>query len=244
MVPSELSAIPGDVIFDSISGAKWLGGWPEAVRRQLAKSASLKSYPDGTLVHQANSQLREMWVVTQGALELRLYGDSGKRSILSYTQPGAELGFRCVLEENRPTYDVFTYGHTSLVRIGKKSLLEVFRSHPELLWTVVEVFSRQLQTVSEYIAHVTTSTLRQRLAHQLYVMAGEGPGAHDAEINVKLSQERLASILGTSRQDVNREVGWLRAQRIVSYRAGRISILDIERLKQIFTVKRASNSRS
>jgi CRP/FNR family transcriptional regulator, cyclic AMP receptor protein len=240
MMPSPSSSTSADAIFELISGAKWLGRWPEEVRRQLAETATLKSYPDGTLLHKANCQLTEMWVVAQGALELRLEGGNGKRSILSYTQPGGELGFKCVLAENKPTYDVFTYGYTSLVRIGGKTLMEVFKSRPELLWTWVEVFSRQLQKASDYIAHITTSTVRQRLAHQLYVMIDDAPGVQDAKINVKLSQERLASILGTSRQDVNREFGWLRAQGIVSYRAGRISILDLKRLKQTFAIGAAS----
>jgi CRP/FNR family transcriptional regulator, cyclic AMP receptor protein len=240
MMPSLSSSTSADAIFELISRAKWLGGWPDEVRRQLAKSATLKSYADGTLLHQADCQLTEMWVVAQGALELRLDGGNGKRSILSYTQPGGELGFKCVLADNKPTYDVFTYGYTSLVHIGAKTLMDVFKSRPELLWTWVEVFSRQLQKASDYIAHITTSTVRQRLAHQLFVMVDDSRGIHEANINVKLSQERLASILGTSRQDVNRELGWLKAQGIVSYRAGRVSILDLKRLKQTFAIGAAA----
>jgi CRP-like cAMP-binding protein len=234
MMPAHSSPTAGGTPFELISCTKWLGGWPEEVRRELAEAATLKSYPDGTLLHQANCKLTQMWVVAQGALELRIDGGNGKRSILSYTQPGGELGFKCVLAENRPTYDVFTHRYTTLVHIGATTLKKVLDSRPELLWTWVEVFSQQLKKASDYIAHSTTSTVRQRLAHQLYVMANEGLGAHDAEINLKLSQERLASILGTSRQDVNREFGWLKAQNIVSYRGGRISILDMERLRQTF----------
>jgi CRP/FNR family transcriptional regulator, cyclic AMP receptor protein len=244
MISSQFWSTSTDATFDLISRAKWLGSWPEPIRRELALAATLKSYPDGTLLQQADSKLTHMWIVAQGALELRLDGGNGKRSILSYTPPGGELGFKCVLQENRPTYDVFTHGYTSLVHIGRTSLLKVFETHPELLWTWVEVFSQQLKRASDYIAHSATSTVRQRLAYQLYVMADDGPGVHEAEINLKLSQERLASILGTSRQDVNREFGWLRAQGIVSYRSGRISILDVKRLKETFSIGSDSWARS
>lgn len=218
-----------------------LSDWPEDVLRRLAEAASTKLYEDGELINPAHRKVTHLWVIVEGGIELRLDSEGGNRSVLSYYKPGEALGYNCVIPENNPTYNVVAYGYTKLLHIPKEALLALFDEKPELLWAWVKVFAQKLKQASDYIAHNATSTLRQRLAHQIMLMAGQTPESHKSStavfaplsIDLKVSQEGLAFLLGTSRQSINRELSWLRQEGIISYKYGKITILDIARLKTV-----------
>lgn len=70
----------------------------------------------------------------------------------------------------------------------------------------------------------------------VHFYSGQGPGAaegDDAFPMVRLSQNDLASMLGLSRQTINKELGRLVEEGAIDMRYKRIRIVDAERLARI-----------
>lgn len=214
---------------------KWLKEWPDDVLVELASHSFVKHYPTDSLVNLASQQVSHMWLIAKGSLELRLDSDEGNRSILGYVLAGDAMGFNCVLDDNSPIYNVYSHGMTTLVHIPKSALLDVFARKPELLWTWVRVYAERLKQSSDFIAYDAMASLRERLVHQLLLLMSQQSAGTQAPyvIDIHLSQERLAFLLSTTRQRVNRELCWLRDNGLITYKAMRITILDAERLKQM-----------
>lgn len=62
----------------------------------------------------------------------------------------------------------------------------------------------------------------------------DGPaGAGRADLSVRLSRERLAEMLGVSRQWATQLVNELTAAGLVSWRYSRVTLLDLERLRAL-----------
>ncbi|MHA3791931.1 Crp/Fnr family transcriptional regulator [Sphingomonas sp. YL-JM2C] len=227
-----VSAADRKDIFNAISASQWLGTWPCEVRQLLAQSAWIKRYPNDTEVHPAGTPVRELWMVVEGALELRRDAYTGARSVLSFSQPGEILGFNSQFSDAVPTYNVMTYGFTKLIHIPGSVIREVLREQPELVWTLASYFFTRLQLRTDYIALHATAPLKERIILQLLQMARQTANMTD-EIYLRLSQESLAFLLGTSRQSINRELKTLKDLGLIDYKGGKIHVPSLSTLMSL-----------
>ena len=114
-------------------------------------------------------------------------------------------------------------------RIDRNDLRRTADAHPELAWALVESIARRARYLVGLVQDLSMRNVRSRLAHLLLMQAEE---SEHEEMQRLLTQEEMASRLGTVREVVGRALRGLAADGIIEFDRHRIVILEPERLAE------------
>ena len=109
----------------------------------------------------------------------------------------------------------------------RADLQAVAARHPDLAWALIESLARRARHLVGLVEDLSMRNVRGRLARLLLEQA---QATGDEAIQRMLTQEQMASRLGTVREVVGRALRGLAADGIIEFDRHRIVILDPDRL--------------
>lgn len=230
-----LSNRDASLIGHALSMNELFSSWPLEARTPLIRVARLGRYPRKADVLAHDRAARELLVVVSGCLEIGGTSPDGRKYLHALMRPSSVSPLTRLLEDVPQPLDYSAHVDSVILHLPVPAVLEQLGLHPEL-WRGVAYLALQRQRYSvAYLSRLLLGTLEQRLAVMLVKLAQlygqEGPEGVDLEI--RLSQQDLAALLGVSRQTMNRalrtfiDLGLLRAM------YNRITVLDMLRLQTI-----------
>lgn len=196
---------------------------PAAQRRELTRRlvavGRLRSYRRGEFVYREGDEGTSIHLVSAGRFAAQGVSYTGANIILALHGPGELFG-----ELAQPPADGLRPFSVAAVDAGEALMIgwsdfQAVRRDTPLLGEVVEaVLARRAREAAHRIVEMVHTPAAQRirrvLLHLVRVYAGDGP-----EIRIRLSQQQIAGMAGTSRDSVNRvfargeREGWLRIER-------------------------------
>jgi CRP/FNR family transcriptional regulator, cyclic AMP receptor protein len=139
--------------------------------------------------------------------EADILSDQGRETILHILKPDEVFGELFLSEEKRPFTAIAT--EDSLVTIiSQESFVELLSALPIIAVNFIRLLSKRLATVERGLAEFSHTWSYHRLAKVLLQLSEkygrEVPGG--TLINVRLTNEDLANLIGTSRETVTTQV--------------------------------------
>ena len=204
------------------------------------KSARMERYSRRTQVLAHDRHRRELLVVVSGCLEISSMSSHGRKYVNALLGPGQVAPLVRLLEDVPLPYDYHAHEDSVIVHLPSDAVIAVLDAEP-VLWRDVAKLGLQRQRLSiVLLQNQMLNSIHGRVAATLmslvHFYSGQGPGAaegDDAFPMVRLSQNDLASMLGLSRQTINKELGRLVEEGAIDMRYKRIRIVDAERLAGI-----------
>lgn len=167
------------------------------------------------------------WVVLYNLLE------DGRRQILHFALPGAVLGFH-------PAHGAMTtYGAQALTDavvcvIPHKALRPLSRQYPEIGLRLAWLMSRDISLTFAHLTSIGRQSARERVAHlilELFIRCrSRWPGYRIEEMHLPLTQEHIGDATGLTGVHVNRVLGDLKTDGILTFSYRHLSILDPDKL--------------
>lgn len=159
--------------------------------------------------------------------DVSLYRGSGDdRRVVARVGPGAVIGDIAMFAGEPYISSAQARTHVTAFRFERERLLPELAQHPAvcLRWLVAGL--RQLEHTQRRVIHLLHKTVRSRVADLLLEEA-------DSDMEVRLSQATIATLLGTSRQSVNEAIAELRDSGIVKTGYRRITVLSCDDLRAV-----------
>jgi CRP/FNR family transcriptional regulator len=121
---------------------------------------------------------------------------------------------------------------TRILFLPRAALLELCRRRPAVALALLETLASRVRRFAELASDLAFREVTQRVARHLEAVgsAGGHPVAPGTTFELALTQEQLATRLGTVRELVARTLAQLRRSRVIAQRGRRVSILDPARL--------------
>lgn len=209
--------------------------WPDARRAELMKSARLERYSRRTQVLAHDRHRRELLVVVTGCLEFSSMSASGRKYLNALLGPGHVVPLVRLLEDVPLPFDIHAHEDSVIVHLPSDAVLAVLDAEP-LLWRDVARLALQRQRLSiAMLGGQVLGSVRRRVALALLNLAGLYGTQEDErlDLRVRLSQHDLATMLGLSRQTINKELGALVDAGVIGLTYKRVAILDTDQLRRI-----------
>lgn len=169
-----------------------------------------------------------MYVIEAGSLKISRITPSGKERIIRVLGQGEVIGEMALFDDQPRSADAVSLEDTVLIRIPKVEFLNLLERIPLLAIRFLAVLASRLRKMNEKLEELTFLTARRRIARLLLEMmkaaAGEVAGA--PTICLKLTQEEMAALIGTSRETVSRILSDLQESRIISVEEKVLQIHD------------------
>ncbi len=198
----------------------------EATRHLLAR-AVVRSWPARRTLWQAGEAPRGLFVLLEGEVRI-LRVRAGRQSVVhTVAEPGATLGEVPLFAGAGYPGTAEAVARTRCLVVDAATLRAALAADPRLAERLLAGLGRRVRELVERIESLTVDTVRTRLAARLLALADDAPGA----IARYRSQHGLAEELGSVREVVARELGWLRRRGLVAAAGrGAVAVLDREGL--------------
>lgn len=172
-----------------------------------------------------------LFYLNRGKVKLYKRGEGGKKQILRFAQEGDLIGYKALVSGEVYTATAEVIDDTCLCFIPKDTFFEIITSHPEVSIRVMQMLTRELKDAEQAILRLAHKPVRERVATALLTLKQTfGLRADGATINVELSREDIANIVGTATESIIRLLSEFNKDEIIRVSGRKISILDPERL--------------
>jgi CRP-like cAMP-binding protein len=183
------------------------------------------------MVHQGQSD-QAAYILSAGWVCSYKLQPDGTRQIVDFQIPGDFLGLRSVLlRTSDHSFEPIVDIEAAEVLTG--DLLDAFAQTPRLATAILWAASRDEAMVVEHLVGIGRRDAEARMAHFLLELGARlmlvGFGSKEG-FDCPLTQYHLADALGLSAVHVNRVMRHLRESGLLTFRDGRVTFHDLERL--------------
>jgi CRP-like cAMP-binding protein len=207
---------------------------PHELRELLSLATIERLRADDAVFHKGDPGDR-LYAILSGRVRINTVSRDGKEILLNILEPGEVFGEIAVLDGKMRTAGARAMVPTELVRIGRAEFLPFLERHPRLCLRLIEVLCERLRWTSDIIEDTIFLDIQRRLSKRLLTLIERQgrPVETGVKIDMKLSQEDLANMLGVTRESVNKGLRALEERDIISRQGRYIVVHDIEALKKL-----------
>lgn len=202
---------------------------------QLLRATSTRHLDEGEILFRKGDPGRQLYGVVEGRLKIYSSGSDGKEVVFGLSDPGDVTGEIALLDAEPRSATVVALAPTELLTLDRRDFLPFLERHPKVAIRLAELLAERLRRLSELTEDSVLLALRARLAKKLVALA-RTYGRDTAEgtlIELKLPQQALGDMVGTSRESINKQLrSWTQAGLVKSDR-GRVTVCDLEGLEAI-----------
>ena len=186
---------------------------PEELQR-LAAGAQTARHQRGSTIFQKGDAGSSLMAVVRGRVKICTYSNDGKELVLNILGQGGLFGEIAVLDGRPRTADAVALEETDLLVLERAQLLPFLTTNPEIAGRLFAVLCQKLRQTSEHLEDALLREAPSRVARGLLRLAEtfgqERPGG--TRLDIKLSQGQIGSLIGVSRESVNKHLGdWTRS---------------------------------
>jgi len=208
-------------------------GLEPEVRRPLAALVRVRSYSARQFVVWEGESGGTLFVSLSGYFKAVTNGSDGKEMLLSVMGPGEVLGELSVLDGQPRSASVIAIEAGELACIERPALLALMASSPSLAIGLIEVLARRVRSLTKRFETLSCQEVPERLAQALLQLAekhGQTAGSR-VRIPVRLSQQDLASMVGATRESVNKQLRKWTSAGMLKRETGCMIIADVPALR-------------
>src|SRR5580765_909198 len=199
----------------------------------LAERAVPRRYAAGESVFGEGEPCSGLYVVESGHVRIFKSSASGREQVLSIDGPGSSIAELPVFDGGNYPASVTAIDDATLLFVSKQDFHTLCLAHPQVALKVLRVVGSRLRRLVGIIEELSFTTVRHRLASFLLRLAQkEGRKTADGlEVTLPVSNQELASQIGTVRELVSRNLSRLQAEGSVRIEGRNVTIRDTKALE-------------
>lgn len=197
----------GFVVVQPPKNSQWFNALPVPIRESLSAKANTVRYQQGdVIIWQQDDDDCALFCVLSGAIKISSCSWEGKEAVLTYLAPGSWFGEIAMFDGRHRTHTAQAHEDAELLKVSKADIMSMLANYPEFYAHIIQLLCEKVRLLMDVVEEASLQPLPTRLARRLMMLAGTF-GVHTPlgiEIQLRLPQEELGQMLGTSRQSTNK----------------------------------------
>lgn len=168
-----------------------------------------------------------MYLVLSGKVKVSKSAAGGKETILAIHRAGDFFGEMSLLDGKTSPATVSAMEDSRIISVSGADFHKYLLHNEKVMLQIIQVLCARLRQVWQTQSH-SSSSAEERIRMGLYDLA-QKHGIRDASgiiIDLKITHQELAEMVGTSRETVTRTLAHLREENILEITDRRITLLD------------------
>jgi CRP/FNR family transcriptional regulator, cyclic AMP receptor protein len=222
---------------DMLAGSHLLRNLPAESVARLASAARRHTYRRGEVIFHQGDPGDALHFICEGRVKVVLDAESGDEAVIAILAPGDCFGELSLIDGEPRSATVEALEAVSTVTLSRAEFMAFLRQNPTALDRLLTSLAGMVRRANEGVADLVFLDLEGRLVKKLLELAeAHGRPVNGAvEIEVPMTQEDLAAMIGATRASVNKLLGWYEDRGAIQRRGRRIAIFDQERLRRRIT---------
>jgi CRP/FNR family cyclic AMP-dependent transcriptional regulator len=204
---------------------------PADVVGQLGTHLRRRRYGKGDTVFYQGDPGLSLCIVQQGRVKLALTTPEGREIIIDLLGPGDVFGELALLDGEPRSADAVATEASELMLLERDEFIRFLMERPGVAVQLLGILSRRLRRDAQLLQDAAFLDVPARLARTILRLA-EAPPAGGQAVTPRLNQTDLAGLTGTTRETLNKWLGFFQQQGFIRLEKGRISVLEPRRLRE------------
>lgn len=199
----------------------------------LAPHLRRRAFRRNTMIFHRDQTGDALYIIETGKVRVFLPTESGEEFSIDVLGPGDVFGEMALLDGQPRSASAITLEDTAVHVLGHTEFQRHVAASPEFASALLAMLSRRIRHVLDNAEILASLDVYGRLARVLLDMA-QRHGLQDKGIviNVALTQQELATMVGATRERINRALATFKTQKLIEMRGRKIAVLDVTRLRE------------
>lgn len=174
---------------------------PEEVKF-IASKGTMRQFPRNTVVISEGDSSDYMYVILKGQVMVFVSNQQGKDAVLNIQGEGEYFGELAMIDHQPRSASVKTVGAVELVFISKADFESCLLEMPELAVKFLSAVTQRVRYLTDVVKNIALNDVWGRVIHTLNHLSQDEDGRR--VINVRLTHQDIANMVGSSREMVSR----------------------------------------
>ncbi len=205
-------------------------------KEELLKIADCKSsftIKKGEPIFTEGENVNGIFCIKDGVCKLTKLSANGNDQIVKLITKGELLGQRSMISEEPVNLSAIALEDMEVCFIPKTEIMGLFNQNNQFSMNVMKAICGDLKDADEHLVTMTQKTVKQRLAETLIYLSDTFGVNDDKSLNIKLSREELAGMVGTATESCIRLLSEFNKLGIIELSGKKIIIPDRNKLAKV-----------
>ncbi len=200
----------------------------------IAQDAIPRHFNPGAIIFHEGDPGQVLYLIKSGQIRIFVSGlDGSETSVILIGRPGDIFGELAVIDGLARSATAVALTGTVLYTFSREDFRQHMKFCPQLALNFMKELTLRVRYNTRQVDSFASLDVPQRLARKLMELSNnyglvEGNGVC---INLTLTQSHLASLIGATRESINKSLGDFRRQGWISMNRGKLIILDPDALR-------------
>jgi len=201
--------------------------------KKLSEEKELKQFKKKEEIYKEGSYPRGIYFLNKGKIKTSKIGENGKEFITGLYKDGDFFGYLALLEESTYADSATTLEESEIYLLPKEDFYALVYKNAEVSRRFIKMLSDDLREKEEQLVKLAYNSVRKKVADALVTLYDRFKTEAEKTFTINISREDLANIAGTATESTIRTLSDLKDEKLVEVQAGKITILNYEKLSKI-----------
>jgi len=195
-----------------------------------------RQYKRGDILYQEGNRISGFYCINTGIIKVFKTGFDGKEQIIRFAKKGDIIAYRSVLSNEPACTSAKVIEDCQVCFIPSEILISFIKTNPTYALELMKLACHELGEANSFITDIAQKTVRERLAEVLLFLVNDFGIDDQKFLNISLTREELANIVGTATESVIRLLSEFKSDKLVELNGRKIKILNAKGLEKISNV--------
>ncbi|MDY0201173.1 MAG: Crp/Fnr family transcriptional regulator [Bacteroidales bacterium] len=201
--------------------------------KYLESEKICSNYKKGSILYKESSRIMGVYCINKGVLKIYKTGSDGKEQIVAFAHSGDITGYRSILSNEPACTTAEVIQDADICQIPSQVIINLVKTNGEFALHLLKLTCRELNQANSFIKDIAQKTVRERLAETLLMLEETFGQTDDGFLNIILTREEIANIVGTATESVIRLLSEFKNDKIISMHGKQIALSDKPYLKKL-----------
>ena len=224
---SNIAEIPPDAA-SFLESLPLFAGLSEEQLIEVAGRMKRRSFAPGVTLYHQDMPGMMLYMIEEGSVRMFSIGRTGQELTLAIFGVGDIFGELSILDNQHHSATAITLAATVVWLFPRVDLKDLMARYPVIAEAMIQLLVARVRSTTHHVEAMTFQDVQGRLAYELLILA-ERHGCQSGEvieIQIPLTQGDLATIVGATRESINKSMTALRSQNLVQIDGTQFTLLN------------------
>ena len=196
---------------------KTLAFTPLDLFNRMDTQTTTRDYRNRQTIFAQGDKADAMFYVQNGNVKLTVESKSGKKAVIAILRHGDFFGEGCLARQSLWTSTAMAIQPSTIARVKRAAIVRIIRREPAFAKLFISYLLFRIGRIEDEFVDQIFSSSEKRLARILLLLAGVGLQSKPKLALVKVNQETLAEMVGTTRSRVSYFMNRFRTMGFIDY---------------------------
>ena len=198
---------------------------------KLSENRTSKHYRKKDFIYQEGDHALRLYFVVSGKVKTFRTNDQGKEYITELYKAGEFVGYQALLQNTPHAESAMAIEASEISFIPKEDFFALLYGDRDFASRFIKMLANNVEEKEEQLLSLAYNSIRKRVAEALVKLNEKYSADNNTEISIL--RDDLAGIVGTAKESVIRTLTDFKSEGLIAIEGGRISILQLEKLKEL-----------